>query len=322
MRKGEYALKKWIALIAVILVASGAWYFLRGKPQQVYAQAASVAVQKGKLDVNVSGSGSVSPVTSQDVTSSVNKAVDQVLVAVNQEVTAGQQLITFTDGSAPITAPVDGTVTSIQAASGDRLTAGKAVAHITNYKDLQTVIAVDELDVLKVKAGQTAAIKVNAVPDQMYAGKVSAVASEGTISNGVSTFNVTVHIDNPQNLKVGMTTEASILTDSKDNVLYVPIEAVHGQGNKKFVLVKSASYDASKPSVEQRPVQTGIHNESYVEITQGVQEGEQLQLPAVPAGNSANGNGGSMKSGGGMWGAAGGMGRGNGGIGRSGGKGQ
>lgn len=311
-------MKKWIAILSilVVVVGAGAWFVFEGKKTPVHAIAATVPVKKGKLDVKVSGSGAVQPVTSVDVTAHGNKVIDQVLVSGNQEVKAGQELITFADGSDPVTAPVDGTVTSLPVASGDRVSDGKVVAHITNYHDLQTVIQVDELDVLKVKAGQTAEIKVNAVPDQAYTGKVTGVANEGTVTNGVSTFNVTVHIDNPQNLKVGMTTEANILTDSKDNVLYVPIEAVHSKGDQKYVLVQTASSDGTNAAAaEQRTVQTGIHNESYVEITQGLKEGEIVQLPTVTAGSSTNNARGFMQAGGGMWGGFGGMngaGRGNG----------
>ncbi|WP_231571097.1 efflux RND transporter periplasmic adaptor subunit [Gordoniibacillus kamchatkensis] len=271
------------------------------------AKAAAVTVRKGKLDVQVSGSGSVEPVTSQDVTAHPAKTetVDQVLVAANQEVAAGQQLVTFTDGSDPITAPVAGTMTSLAVGSGDRVTDGKVVAHITNYHDVQTVVQVDELDILKVKPGQTADIKVNAIPDHTYTGKVTAVANEGKVTNGVSNFDVTVHIDAPDSLKVGMTTEADILTDSKDNVLYVPIEAVHSRGGQKFVLIPHNAADGTQ-TAEQRTVQTGIHNENDVEITQGLQEGDNVELPVVTSAGSSSAQG-SMKGGNGLWGGMGGM---------------
>lgn len=303
-------MRKWITVVLILAIVAGAgsWYYIDGKAKPVNAKAAAVTVRKGKLDVKVSSSGSVSPVTSQDVTAHSTKTVDQVLVTANQDVTAGQELVTFTDGSDPITAPVAGTLTSLQVVSGDRLTDGKVVAHITNYHDLQSVIQVDELDILKIKPGETADIKVNAIPDHAYTGKVTAVANEGTVTNGVSNFNVTVHIDNPDNLKVGMTTEANILTDSKDNVLYVPIEAVHSRGGQKFVLIPQTSADGTQTTAVQRTVQTGIHNENYVEITQGLQEGDSVELPAVTPASSSNAQG--FKNGGnGMFGGMGGMNR-------------
>lgn len=312
-RKGESILKKWISIlgILIIVIGAGAWYVLRDKSQPVTNQSVSVAVQKGKLDVKVRGSGSTQSVTNEDITADSNKVVESVLVSANDVVKKGQELITFTDGSDSIVAPADGTITSISVQAGDRAAAGKAVAHITNYSDLQTVIQVDELDIPKVQVGQNVTLKVNSFPDASYTGKVTDVAKEGTVSNGVSSFNVTIHIDDSKDLKIGMTAEASILTDSKDNVLYVPVEAVHTKGDQKFVLVQSSSSSNDKVNMQRKVVRTGIHNEDAVEITEGLQEGEHVQLPMAVQGNGANNNnnkqrGLMMSPGGGMGGGFGG----------------
>lgn len=315
-RKGERTLEKWISILGVLIIVlgAGAWYVFRDKSQPVTNQAVSVAVQKGKLDVKVTGSGSTQSMTNEDITAGSNKVVESVLVSANDVVKQGQELITFTDGSDSIVAPADGTITSISVQAGDRVTSGKAVAHITNYSDLETVIQVDELDIPKVQVGQSVTLKVNSFPDTTYTGKVTDVAKEGTVSNGVSSFNVTIHIDDPKDVKIGMTTEASILTDSKDNVLYVPVEAVHTKGDQKFVFVQSsASSSNGKANMQRKVVKTGIHNEDSVEITEGLQEGENIQLPMAAQGNGTNNynnkqGGFMMTPGGGMGGGFGGRG--------------
>ncbi|AKP48655.1 efflux RND transporter periplasmic adaptor subunit [Bacillus smithii] len=277
-------LKKWWILfgIVIVVIGIGGWFFAKGKDKPTMAQVQTASVQKGKLQVKVSGSGTVQPVTSTDVKAASNNEVDEVLVSKGEKVKEGQELVTFTDGS-DITAPADGTVTSIGVSDGDRVSKGQVIAHITNYDDLQTTVQIDELDIPKVKVGQTASIKVNAFPDTTYTGKVTAVANEGTVSNGVSTFDVTVHMNKPTNVKVGMTTEVSILVQSKDNALYVPIEAVHSINNEKYVVVEKGD-----GSVARQTVKTGISNEDYVEITDGLTEGEVVQLPRVSASSSSN----------------------------------
>ena len=277
-------LKKWWILfgIGIVVIGIGGWFFAKGKDKPTMAQVQTASVQKGKLQVKVSGSGTVQPVTSTDVKAASNNEVDEVLVSKGEKVKEGQELVTFTDGS-DITAPADGTVTSIGVSDGDRVSKGQVIAHITNYDDLQTTVQIDELDIPKVKVGQTASIKVNAFPDTTYTGKVTAVANEGTVSNGVSTFDVTVHMNKPTNVKVGMTTEVSILVQSKDNALYVPIEAVHSINNEKYVVVEKGD-----GSVARQTVKTGISNEDYVEITDGLTEGEVVQLPRVSASSSSN----------------------------------
>lgn len=71
-----------------------------------------------------------------------------------------------------------------------------------------------------------AKISVTAVPDKTYTGQVKEIAEQGTVMNGVSSFLVTISIDDIANLKSGMTADASILVNEKANALYVPIEAV------------------------------------------------------------------------------------------------
>lgn len=289
-------MKKWIIVIVLLVgaVGGGAWYFVKGSSTPVQAvQASTATVQKGKIEVHVSGSGTLESVTNADITAEVSDTVDEVLVAAGDVVAAGQELVTFTGDSDPITAPAAGTITAMNVAADDKVQEGKVVAHITNYSDLQVMVGVDELDISKVAVGQTATVSVSAFPDADYTGIVTAVASEGTSSNGVSTFNVTVHLDKPDNLKIGMTAEASILTQSKDGVLYVPIEAVRTQGDQKFVLTGEAAAQSSedantRTSASQKTVKTGIGNDIYVEITEGLTEGETVQLPAVKSSSSTN----------------------------------
>ncbi|MED3563841.1 efflux RND transporter periplasmic adaptor subunit [Bacillus xiapuensis] len=282
-------MKKGIVILLCVLVVGFVgfqWYNSRTSAQGVPTQLRTAVVQKGKMEVKISGSGTVQPVTSEDIKSPINNnEIDEVLVSSGETVEKGEALITFTDGSDPITAPASGEITSLSVQAGQRVTNGQAVAHLTNYKNLQTVVQIDELDIPKVKKDQAVSIKVNAYPDQTYTGKVSAIADEGTSTNGVSTFDVTIHITKPTNLKVGMSTEASILTASKENAIYVPIDAVHSMNNQKFVIVQNGN--SGTASSQQKLVKTGLANEDYVEITQGLTAGEIVKLPQLAQNTSS-----------------------------------
>ncbi|MEH7438564.1 efflux RND transporter periplasmic adaptor subunit [Neobacillus drentensis] len=306
-------MKKWIWIVISILVIGFVgcqWYNSRTSSQEVTTQVRTAVVQKGNLEVKISGSGSIQPVTSEDLKSTIdNNEIHEVLVASGETVSAGDELITFTDDSDPITAPADGMVTTIAVAAGDRITNGQVVAHLTNYKDLETVVQVDESDIPKIRGGQTVELSVSAYPDQVYTGKVTAIADEGTSANGSTTFDVTIHIEKPVNLKVGMSAEANILTASKKDALYVPVDALYTNNNEKYVVVNSAgaNTDQASGAVTQQTVKTGLATEEYVEITDGVSEGDVVQLPQLTSGSSSmNQQGGMMQGMGGMGGMQGG----------------
>ncbi len=316
-------MKKWILLAVSLLIVgfvSYQWYASKTSTQTASAQVRTAVVQKGTLEVKISGSGTVQAVTSEDVKSiSNNKEIDEVLVAAGEQVKTGDELITFTDGSDPILAPADGTITTLAVTAGERVTSGQVVAHVTNYQDLQTAVQIDELDITKMKEGQAVELKVNAYPDQTFTGKVTTVANEGTSSNGVSTFDVTIHIDKPDNLKVGMSVEASILTASKENALYVPLDAVHTANGEKYVIAIDSGTGNQNSGTGQKTVKTGLANEDFVEITDGITEGETVQLPQLATGSTST-NQNRAKQGG--LGGFGGIGtNGNGGFNRMGGNG-
>jgi HlyD family secretion protein len=292
----------WI-LISVLVVGFVGVQYYKSKmvSTQTIAQTRTAVVQQGKLEVKISGSGTVAPVTSEDIKATEdNNEIDEVLVSAGDKVSEGDELITFTDDSDPITAPSDGTITTVSVKDGERVTNGQVVAHLTDYEDLQTVVQVDELDITKIKKKQTASLTVSAYPDTTFTGKVTAIAAEGTSANGTSTFDVTIHIDKPKNLKVGMSAEASILTESKEKALYVPVDGVYTNNNEKYVIVSSASTstDSTVNTSQQKTVKTGISTEDYVEITEGVTAGETIQLPELAASSSStNSQGGMMRGG-------------------------
>ncbi|WP_160724346.1 efflux RND transporter periplasmic adaptor subunit [Bacillus sp. USDA818B3_A] len=297
-------MKKWIWIVISVLVVGYVgyqWFHTKNSEASTTdtTQVRTAAVQKGKLEVTISGSGTVEPVVTQDVKATEdNNEIDEVLVSAGDEVSEGDELVTFTDDSDPITATTAGTITSVSVASGDRINKGSVVAHITNYSNLQTVVAVDELDIPKVKVNQTVTLTVSAYPDATYTGKVTAVAEEGSSESGSSTFNVTIHIEKPTNLKVGMSTSATILTASKTDALYVPVDGIYTNNDEKYVIITDSSGTTS-----QQTVTTGIETDEYVEITKGVTEGQTVQLPEVSSNSSSTSQQGGMMGGmGGMQG--------------------
>jgi HlyD family secretion protein len=201
----------------------------------------------------------------------------------------------------PILASIDGEIIALNVDEGDEINPGTVIADIANYQDLQVVIPIDELDISKVKVGQTAEITLDALADGKYQGEVVEIAKEGTANNGVSTFDVTIRLTTVEGIRAGMSAQANILVEQKKNVILVPIEAVQEMRGQKVVMIESKQTTADQPNTQMKPVQVGIHNENFIEITEGLQEGEKVVLPTVMR-DQSNGFGGF---GGGMGGSRG-----------------
>ncbi|HEY5525104.1 MAG TPA: HlyD family efflux transporter periplasmic adaptor subunit, partial [Clostridium sp.] len=173
--------------------------------------------------------------------------------------------------------------------------------------------------------GQKTQIKFDAVSDQTYEGAVESIAQTGTSSNNVTTYDVVVSVSNPTNIKVGMNANVTILIDSKDDALTVPTDALVDKDGSKYVMVASSTSDSSsnttnisttaKSGTASRAsgtysgggqlvkVTTGLKNENFVEILDGLTEGEKVlvTLPKTTTSTSTtnkNSLGGSSFSGG------------------------
>lgn len=148
-----------------------------------------------------------------------------------------------------------------------------------DYDALELQVQMDELDVPNVKKDQEAKISVTALPDKTFIGKVKEIAEQGTVMNGVSSFLVTISIDNTTDLKSGMTADASILVKEKADALYVPVEAVQkNDDDKYYVLVPKKGKNNTTKEVKQY-VTIGLHNEDNMEITKGLEKGDEVILP-------------------------------------------
>jgi len=140
----------------------------------------------------------------------------------------------------PLVASIDGTVTAVNVKDGDSVTGQVEAFTIVNYDKLDIQISADELDISKLKVGQTANVAMDALSGQTFTGKVTKIAKEGTSTNGVATFPVTVQLDKTEGVLPGMNGSVDVVIESKQDALMVPVEAVTQMGNRYFVRVPAS----------------------------------------------------------------------------------
>lgn len=204
---------------------------------------------------------------------------------------------------APLLSPISGTITKMSVSPGGAVSSGSEAFTIIDYQDLSATIQVDELDVLKIHQGLKTTLQLDALPDKTYTGKVSMIANEGAIKNGVSTFGVTIHLDQPGEIKAGMSAQATILVEQKKNILILPIESVIQQG-KQYVVQKvkasTGTQNAQPDTTTEQKVTIGIHDDSQIEIKSGLKEGDLVVIPSSDmSGMSTSSSASSMSDAGG-----------------------
>lgn len=226
-----------------------------------------------------------------------------------------------------LTSPIDGTISSLTLNQGDSIGTDKPIATIVDPTQMQITVPVDELDIEKVKVGQNATLAIDAIPGKTYTGTVQKVAQTGTTTNNVTTYNVTLTINNPENVKPGMNANVTIAVQSKENVLTIPAEALISRNGKQFVMIPStggsgktgnkssntggnsgqSSYgngqNSGQGSKNQNrssngtgaqgklvPVTIGLQNQNSVEILSGLNEGDSVLIPLPQTTNKTNSN--------------------------------
>lgn len=171
--------------------------------------------------------------------------------------------------------------------SGNSSTSNISLGSIySNQK--QVMIPVDELDISKIKLGQKAEITVEALANEVFEGTVSKISEKANIQNGVSTYDVTVTIPNGETIKVGMTADVEILVDSKKNTLLVPVEAILERNGSSIVMVPAGTSEGKEGGPKPVRVRTGLKNERYVEIIEGLVEGDKVILSGLSTGTGQN----------------------------------
>lgn len=137
-----------------------------------------------------------------------------------------------------VVAPCDGVIATVDVAEGDEISAGSLMMSILQGEAMNLTIAVDELDVVNVEAGQKVTITVDAFSDAEYTGEVSKIAPVGTNSGGVTTYDVELAFESEgTGVRSGMNATGEITIDSKSDTLYVPIEAIMTINDETYVMV-------------------------------------------------------------------------------------
>ncbi len=215
-----------------------------------------------------------------------------------------------------IVAPTDGIVWSLDVEEGDSVSPGGSGASDTSGASsssqggstapvvlapddpLAVSVSVNEVDVPSLKVGQRVDLELEALPDLALTGKVAEIADDGTIDQGVVTYEVWIRPDvSPESLRSGLSVEASILTSMTSNAVLVPNSAVKTDDDGTYVMVLAAG----KETPQRADVTVGLEGSAMTQILSGVKAGDKVvtQSTSDSSDSSQQQRGGFMMMGGG-----------------------
>jgi HlyD family secretion protein len=200
-----------------------------------------------------------------------------------------------------IYSPMSGIVSKLAVEKGERVVGtaqmqGTEMLRIANLREMEVVVDVNENDIVKVDLGDTAYVEVDAYLNRKFTGVVRQIAnSPKTTLNAVATdevtnFEVKISIlrESYKDLETGksispfrpgMSATVDIVTNRKNNVLSVPIQAVTtrkdtlnstAETTKKY---KEYVFVISENKAIQTEIETGIQDNKHIEVLKGLSEG-------------------------------------------------
>ena len=234
----------------------------------------------------------------------VTKQKDGVALRINQQRAA---LTRARDqyNKTTIRSPLDGIITYLPVNVGEiaivgvQNSPGTTLMTIADMSVITAEVKVDETDIVNLRLGQEAMVKVDALGDRLLPGHVSEIGNSALTRSGASTtttssqeakdFKVVVTLDNPPaELRPGLSCTATIVTATRKQAVTVPIQAITV---REFDSDTKGSADGKKKKVEQegvfviqnglamfRRVKTGIVGATDIEVLEGISDNEEIVI--------------------------------------------
>lgn len=185
-------------------------------------------------------------------------------------------------------APIDGTVISLDIEVGETAIAsstnvpGSSLMTIADTSSILTEVNVDEADIAGIELGQLALIYAIAFPDAPVEGVIESIAVSAKVAEGEQgrSFAIKIRITDTKgiSLRPGMSCRAEIFTDEKEGVLAAPIQAIIIDEDLDENTTSYFAFRRDNDRVTRVEVDVGISDDSYQEITSGLNNGDEIVI--------------------------------------------
>lgn len=176
-----------------------------------------------------------------------------------------------------ITAPAKGRVLARAVEPGQIVQPGRALLTLALTGPLQLVAQVDERYLEQLAPGQPASVLADAYPTQAFRAQVLSIAPVVDAQRGAIEVKFSLQVPAPDFLREDMTVSIEVETARRERALVVPVGALRGDAG-----AEPAVWVARDGRVEARPVRLGLRTLAWVEVIDGLSEGEEVLVGAAP----------------------------------------
>ena len=143
---------------------------------------------------------------------------------------------------------------------------------VTAQEEMTMTITVDESDISKLRVGQQAQIKLDALRNDRFTGTIRELGTSGENNGGSSKFTATIVMERSEDMLAGMNATATIVLDTHENLLSIPVAAVCEENGRTFVYT---SYNGEEELLGNPvDVELGISDGEFVEVISGLKDGQ------------------------------------------------
>lgn len=239
----------------------------------------------GNLDDYLEFGGDVASVNEVMVLPDQAGKITNVLVKVGDMVKKDQTIayvnplrvgVVYNDS--PVKAPISGRITSLPVTVGSTVSQSSSVAKVARTDDLEIRIAIAERFISRISNGQKATVTFDAYPSVEFGAKIFEVSP--VLDTATRTMGVKLRLNPPDSrVKVGMYGRVKLVTESVKNAIVLPISALVTRDGKDYVfVVTSPKSGKNAAAVSLKPVTRGILVDNQVEITKGLEAGEEVVI--------------------------------------------
>lgn len=275
-----------ILIIAVILIIGITIFInIKNKEEQSNSsttQIVEVLASTQTIENTLTSSGQISSSATNKIYLSTSKYFKTMCVEEDDTVLEGENILQYSNGTY-LTAEYDCVISSYVVPETGSICTSSNYIEVKNLKDLTMSLSINESEINSVKVGQSVEIKLSADETKTYTGTISKIDAIGTYATSGTTFKATVSFSNDGNVKIGMSASCTVVLEKAENCIAVPITAIQTSGETKYVIVVNEDKTTKNVTVE-----TGISNDSYVQIKSGLSGNETVQTLQTTSSSSSS----------------------------------